>query len=502
MNPNLQDTSFRTCSRDEMNLVEFPISVLSKRAQTNVKTLEFTDFITSRTGEHVERKWIITGADKFGLPTSSDDEVLLGLIKLSVDRGLASRKIHFTRYELLRVLKWSTEGRSYSRLQRALDRLSGLRIKTVNGFFDNDSKRHTTKNFGLIDEYEINSYIDGDHPSSFFVWSDVLFRSFQVGFIKKIDLDFYLELKSAVAKRLFRYLDKHFWYRGTVSRNLFALCHDKIGVSRNFKYASSLLQQLEPGVEELKAKGFLRSVETTGKGKYTEILFCSVRTVEPSETTSPLSSVVSAGTSIASAGGRLPATANRVDLDSTFSDGNIERGNAVCQGIVKNLVSRGLRESQAVRLTAKVNSSELEKAELIIKYFDYLVAKRSRLISRSPVGFLFKAIESVSHFVVPAFFIDMQKTAENAVVPKVHLGVPKKAISPEVKNEESLTGLDTANLRANIDPVLLKSVEKEVEAALAKMRGIISESRFNEVVRHGVDKKLLKMALERNMHSS
>jgi len=140
-------------SRDEMNLAEFPLTVLSKRADPSVKTLEFSDVVKGKNGEPLNRTWIITGADKFGLPTSSDDEVLLGLLKLTADDGLRSRKVHFTRYELLKILRWSTEGRSYSRLQNALDRLSGVRIKATNAFYDNETKLHSTRNFGIIDAY-------------------------------------------------------------------------------------------------------------------------------------------------------------------------------------------------------------------------------------------------------------------------------------------------------------------------------------------------------------
>ena len=179
-------------SRDEMNLAEFPLTVLSKRADPSIKTLEFTDYVKGKNGDVVQRQWIITGADKFGLPTSSDDEVLLGLLKLTADQGLQTRKVHFTRYELLKILRWTTEGRSYTRLQNALDRLSGVRIKATNAFYDNEAKAHSTRNFGIIDAYEIN---DGrDTRESFFAGGEVLFKSFQVGFIKKLDLDFYLDL--------------------------------------------------------------------------------------------------------------------------------------------------------------------------------------------------------------------------------------------------------------------------------------------------------------------
>ena len=51
-----------------MNLAEFPLTVLSSRVDPKLKTLEFTDQLRTKTGELVERKWIITAADKFGLP--------------------------------------------------------------------------------------------------------------------------------------------------------------------------------------------------------------------------------------------------------------------------------------------------------------------------------------------------------------------------------------------------------------------------------------------------
>jgi len=483
------DHSFKALSRDEMNLVEFPISVLSKRTDSTIKTLEFTDFVTSKNGDSIERKWIITGADKFGLPTSSDDEVLLGLLKLSVDKGFSERKIYFTRYELLRVLKWSTEGRSYARLQKALDRLSGVRIKTINGFFDNESKRHTTRNFGLIDEYEINSHSAGDFPSSFFVWSDVMFRSFQVGFIKRLDLDFYLELKTAVAKRLFRYLDKHFWYKSSVRKNIFALCHEKIGVSRNFKYSSSLLQQIEPGVEELIRKGFLKKFECIGKGKHLEVVFYS-------------SSQVVAGSDdrlvVAAPGNKnnKPSGENighREVLECTtrqsipqIIEGAQDTSWRIYKNISDDLVARGLRPSQVSRLLAGLNGDDLGKVALIIRYFDYLCTQKSKLISKSPVGFLYRAVESLETFILPDYFISQSQ--EPVPVKR------KKNIDSNIRvdQEQAEFGMAVEN-EEEIDPAELLKIRSQVERAMEKMKGVISDQRYEEVVAHGIQRKLAGM---------
>ncbi len=255
-------------SRDEMNLAEFPLAVLSTRVNPKIKTLEFSDSQRMPNGEILQRKWIITGADKFGLPTATDDDVTLGLICLTMDEGFRNKKVFFTRYELLKILRWSTEGKSYTRLTKSLDRLSGVRIKATNSFYDNSLKAYQTRNFGLIDAYEINDERGASKdPNSFFIWSDVIFDSFSAGYIRKINLDFYFNLKSAVSRKLYRYLDKHFYYKNTIEKPLKLLAFEKLGLSRNYKYTSSIIQQLKPACEELVHKGFLSDYKIIDRGE-------------------------------------------------------------------------------------------------------------------------------------------------------------------------------------------------------------------------------------------
>jgi len=47
----------------------------------------------------------VSPCTEYGLPTSSDDEVILGLIQLAYARGFRDRKLSFTPAELFRVLK-------------------------------------------------------------------------------------------------------------------------------------------------------------------------------------------------------------------------------------------------------------------------------------------------------------------------------------------------------------------------------------------------------------
>ena len=418
----------KAISRDEMNLAEFPLTVLSTRANPNLKTLEFSDSIRTKNGDSVDRKWLITGADKFGLPTSSDDEVLLGLLKLTVDDGIRSRKVHFTRYELLRTLRWSTEGRSYTRLQRALDRLAGLRIKATNAFYDNDAKSHSTKVFGLIDAYEINTSRDTDLKSSYFTWSETIFKSFQVGFIKKLDLDFYLSLRSAVSKRLYRFLDKHFWYRSCVDINLFILSHEKLGISRNYKFSSSLRQQLDPALTELCEHGFIKEFSYSGRGKDTKL------------------------TIVAKRGNRCAATQEQqaaTRRTAPSSSPSIHQETAVL------LVERGIKERQALKLVAGKADEALRRIQEIVAYFDALVETRSHLVSRSPVGFLYRAVENHSQFTIPKRF-------------------PKAIKAPSI----------SARTR--------KDIEREIAASLAKIKPHLSEHNYQRVLDQAVADRMHK----------
>ena len=395
-------------SRDEMNLAEFPLAILSTRANPKIKTLEFTDTHRQKTGELVERKWIITGADKFGLPTATDDDVVLGLMRLTMDRGFRDRKVYFTRYELMKILRWSPEGRSYQRLTKSLDRLSGVRVRASNAFYDNSSKAFQTKNFGIIDAYEINDgrAIKGDSTrkskdtKSFFIWSEVLFDSFKAGFIKKLDLDLYFSLSSAVSRRLYRYLDKHFYYRSSIERPLMKFAFEKIGLSRNYKYVSTIKQQLEPACQELIALGFLSSYEFRGRGELASIWFAAKNS------------------------GHQAKAAVEKNLSKETRTEKSKPSPIVLMSDIRTrvdqaLVSRGISKPQSEKLLASKNDGELPQLERIISYFDHLVSTADQKISRNPIGFLYRAVEKPEQFSVPA---DFQTSAQAMPADRATLG--------------------------------------------------------------------------------
>ncbi len=393
-------------SRDEMNLAEFPLAVLSTRVDSKVKTLEFTDYTRGPKGETVERRWIITGADRFGLPTATDDDVLLGLIRLTMDQDFRDPKVYFTRYELLKILRWSTEGRSYQRLVKSFNRLSGVKINS-NSFYDNASKSYQISTFGIIDSFEFNDERAGGEKNSFFFWNDRLFESFKSGYIKKLDLDLYFSLKSAVARRLYRYLDKHFYFKNTLDAHLFTLAFEKIGLSRTYKYVSSIRQQLTPALKELVEIGFLSSYEFLGEGQNSIIRFVavngttSVRSLKQADEENNQRGEVRAK----KISGALHVRKN-TDEAQQFDFQNKTTANTPTDTTLKSditalLIERGIMERQIDKLLSFQSLESLKKVRKIIDYYDDLCARSDKRVSKSPIGFLYRAVESPYKITLP-----------------------------------------------------------------------------------------------------
>lgn len=273
------DEELPAIGKDEMNLVEFPITLLAKRHDPKIKTLEFSDTIEGENGKPVKRVWTVTGSDKFGLPLAQDNDFLLGIMAIAKESNFSSPTIYFSRYRLLEIMGLDTKaGSNYNRAEDSLDRLSGVRIKAVNGFWDNERKSYVTVNFGIIDSYALyDSHKPAGQPGLPFNSVDLnkyFYQSILAGYIKSLDLSKYYGLESALAKRLYRYLDKKAYRKKKFEIGLFALAGVHLGL-KLCKYASQIKQQLNPAHAELINAGFLKGAEyqKTSDGKSEKVIY-------------------------------------------------------------------------------------------------------------------------------------------------------------------------------------------------------------------------------------
>src|SRR3954471_6896764 len=133
--------------KDEMNFAEFPIALLTDRVPRGQKSIKFEDQIyDERRKKLITRKRVIEGSAEYGLPTATDDAVILGLIQLTKrDGDFTRREVEFSRRELIRLLGWPQEGRSYDRIKLSLQRISNVTYNYDNAWWDVRRGAWTTK---------------------------------------------------------------------------------------------------------------------------------------------------------------------------------------------------------------------------------------------------------------------------------------------------------------------------------------------------------------------
>ena len=184
--PRLPDVQ---AGRDEMNFAEFPLVLLTDRVPIGLKGKQSIRY------EYPHGALTVSGSDAYGLPTAADADVLVGLIQLTRKKNdFQDPKVHFTRYELLKVLRWPDEGKYYRRLDESLNRWSGVTLYYDNTWWDNRAKKHLTAKLHVIETVMIDDKATGrsqPQPFSYFVWNKTFIESCQADNLKRLDLDTY-----------------------------------------------------------------------------------------------------------------------------------------------------------------------------------------------------------------------------------------------------------------------------------------------------------------------
>jgi hypothetical protein len=264
-----------TNGRDEMNLVEFPLALLSERAPEGLRTLEVSDEIEEK-GIAIKRQVTVAATEKYGLPTAKDEDVLMGMLQLAkLQNEFTTPIVYFTRLQLIKLLGWENTRWSYDRIALALERWRSVTITYRKAWRDNkDREWQDRTGFGLIDSYTLRDSRrlsrgggEGSEPPteslSWFRWNGFLFDSFRSGYLKKLNYKIYRELEQQAAKRLYRYLDKHFYepHRMRLDFDLQTLAFEHLGMSRNYDN-TQIRRALNPAIEELEKIGFIEGMPT------------------------------------------------------------------------------------------------------------------------------------------------------------------------------------------------------------------------------------------------
>ena len=430
--------------RDELNLAEFPITLLADRVPDGCKTLEFEDSVFDQQANAlVTRRLTITGSDRYGLPTAVDDEILVALIQLTKLKEFESRKVNFTRYEIVKMLGWSDGGESYARIEESLNRWMGVTLYYDKAWWDKDAKSwidakfHVLESVFLVDQ-EANRRRKktggpGKLSSSWFSWNEVVFRSFQAENLKRLDVDTYFALRSSVSKRMYRFLDKRFYHRPRWEFDLKEFAQEHIGLSRNYSPAK-IKEKIQPAIDELTSIGYLEPLAKderfakAGRGNWKIILL------------------------------RRAAAADQRPRKAEVSE------------IARELVARGVVASKADDLA---EAHPHERIRVKIEVFDWMLSTKDKRVTKSPAGYLVKSIQD--DYTVPR---DFEAGAEAAR--KEEARVQRLKIEADAKRHQREEQAKDRAIQAKItkywNSLSVTDQETLTEAALERAEESLSRS--------------------------
>lgn len=423
--------------RDELNFAEFPLAALADTVPSGQKTLVYTDTIFDRgRNEPVNRKLTITASDEYGLPTALDDEVILGLVQLTAKSNFDTKKVHFTRYELIRELDWRDESKSYERIEQSLRRWLGVTLYYDKAWWSKEESCWVNESFHILEQVTLFDKErrerrrranpgDGLAGKSSFVWNEVVFNSFKSGYLKQLDFDLYKRLKSPVAKRMYRFLDKRFYHRSRLEFDLREFACEKVGLSRNY-HNGEIKRLLSGAIGELERAAFLQELRPE------ERFLREARGVW-----------------------------KVVFVAASKRDSSRDAARGGDTGLVAEMVALGVTESVAADLVAEHGEA---KAREKVAYARELVCRKDKKVAKNPAGFLVSAIRG--DFVVP-------KTTAN---PGTIAPVPPRVRPPQPPTQHDATvEAEMRQIEAHWRGLSAEEQTRLEERAVAKAEGFLAK---------------------------
>ena len=342
----------RLTGKDEMNLADFAIGVIRLSNDQEEHQTSITRAQTIKTSQGLlKQEWIVTASGQYGFPQPCDDDILLGLIHLAYEDHFRHQTVPFSRYSLCKLMGWANKGQNYERIESALHRLTGIRINAKQSFYDGSRKEYVSKVFGVIDSFQISTT---RAQLSYARLSDDLWGSIQCNNIKPIDLAAYYGLRSPIARRLYRFLDKRRLNKSSFELELDALAQVNIGLTGSTRvYPSQIKQSLTAPHRELEKIGFLSGVSFfLGNNKAWRVRYSFPRE----------------GTALPS-----PKTAIPKKSLASFEE--------------SSLIQRGI----SAKVAAELATDYAHRLPALLDFYDFVVQKHAGYWT-NPVGWLVQAI--------------------------------------------------------------------------------------------------------------
>ena len=143
------------------------------------------------------------------------------VLAFTAKSNFGTKKVHFTRYELIKELDWRDESKSYERIEQSLRRWLGVTLYYDKAWWSKEEQCWVDESFHILEQVTIfdrerrerHRSARQDDPNaglSSIVWNSVVFNSFKTGYLKQLDLELYKTLESRILH----------WAHGSLSTRL------------------------------------------------------------------------------------------------------------------------------------------------------------------------------------------------------------------------------------------------------------------------------------------
>lgn len=255
----------------EVNLEKLPVFApyKNKKFKNNSLTCEYTREIVEN-GKAIQLKWKVSANPEYGgYLNHFDRDIFRCLQKIINNKGLTSDcLIAFSIYEIVEMLGKKQSGKLRKEIKKSILKIRAAVIESNGVFFD----KETGSNIDLYRQFNIfdSLYCIGQRlPSgeiaetNYLKLNELILNSMCSGYVKLVDFDYYMSLKSSIAKALYSRLSIDFY--GLKNKSPFLkkryskLCEEVIITYQ--KYPSLAKQALKPALNELTKSGFFSKVE-------------------------------------------------------------------------------------------------------------------------------------------------------------------------------------------------------------------------------------------------
>ena len=260
---------------DELNLARLALVSGQKTVPANQQ--RWQKQITTPDGRPV----VITCTVPDGLvvPHGLDNDFMVGLVNLCFEAGLPDGPFSVTAYALLKASGFPDTAQYYRALEESVLRLNKASYTIDEGWFQRGSHQWTTQSFAQVSYLSYTKSRNGVRGTSVVTvqLAPPVMESLRAGYIKPLDLEFYRNLSQPLVRALYRQLDALHFDDSTADGLAREVSAPLMGWASRLGLMTdrpdNVVRTLKPAHEELRAKGYVDSVEITGRGKDKEVRY-------------------------------------------------------------------------------------------------------------------------------------------------------------------------------------------------------------------------------------